>query len=54
MPANLTPEYARADQRYRQAATDAVGRKARALVTSKFSPQAVAEAYEVLYEDIHA
>ncbi len=37
-----------------QAATDAVGRKARALVTSKFSPQAVAEAYEVLYEDIHA
>ena len=36
-----------------QAATDAVGRKARALVTSKFSPQAVAEAYEVLYEDIH-
>ncbi|NNE18414.1 MAG: glycosyltransferase family 4 protein [Myxococcales bacterium] len=37
-----------------QAAIDAVGRNARALVTSKFSPQAVAEAYEVLYKDIHA
>jgi phosphatidylinositol alpha-1,6-mannosyltransferase len=37
-----------------QAALDAVGQKARALVTSKFSPQAVAEAYELLYEDIHA
>lgn len=37
-----------------QAAIEAVGRKGRALVMSKFSPEAVAEAYEVLYEDIHA
>jgi phosphatidylinositol alpha-1,6-mannosyltransferase len=36
-----------------RAAIDTVGRKARALVTSQFSPQAVAEAYEVLYEEIH-
>ena len=31
----------------------AVGHRARALVTSKFAPQAVADAYEVLYEEIH-
>ncbi len=31
-----------------------VGRKARALATSKFSPQEVAGAYELLYEEIHA
>jgi glycosyltransferase involved in cell wall biosynthesis len=31
-----------------------VGQKARALATSKFSPQAVAAAYELLYEEIHA
>ena len=37
-----------------EAAIHAVGRKARALVTSKFSPEVVAEAYEVLYEEIHA
>jgi len=36
-----------------EAAIHAVGRKARALVTSKFSPEVVAEAYEVLYEEIH-
>jgi glycosyltransferase involved in cell wall biosynthesis len=34
-------------------AIQAVGTKARALATSKFSPQVVAEAYEVLYEEIH-
>ena len=32
----------------------AVGRKARALAISKFSPQEVADAYELLYEEIHA
>jgi len=37
-----------------QAAIDEVGRKARGLATSKFSPQAVAQAYEVLYEGIYA
>jgi len=37
-----------------EAAIHAVGQKARALVTSKFSPEVVAEAYEVLYEEIHA
>jgi len=31
-----------------------VGQKAHALATSKFSPQEVAAAYEVLYEEIHA
>jgi phosphatidylinositol alpha-1,6-mannosyltransferase len=31
-----------------------IGRKARALATSKFSPQEVAAAYELLYEEIHA
>jgi phosphatidylinositol alpha-1,6-mannosyltransferase len=31
-----------------------VGRKARALATSKFSPQEVAAAYELLYEELHA
>ena len=36
-----------------RAAIRAVGSKARALVTSRFSPQVVAEAYEVLYEEIH-
>ena len=36
------------------ASIHAVGRKARALATSKFSPRVVAEAYEVLYEEIHA
>ncbi|MGB5267044.1 MAG: glycosyltransferase family 4 protein [Polyangiales bacterium] len=36
-----------------RAAIEAIGTKARALATSKFSPQAVAEAYEVLYEEIH-
>jgi len=36
-----------------RAAIGVVGRKARALATSKFSPQTVAEAYEVLYEDLH-
>jgi len=30
-----------------------VGQKARALATSKFSPQEVAAAYELLYEEIH-
>ncbi|MBT8450396.1 MAG: glycosyltransferase family 4 protein [Deltaproteobacteria bacterium] len=34
-------------------AMDALGRTARALVESKFSPRAVAEAYEVLYEELH-
>jgi phosphatidylinositol alpha-1,6-mannosyltransferase len=36
-----------------EASIHEVGRKARALATSKFSPQAAAEAYEVLYEEIH-
>jgi glycosyltransferase involved in cell wall biosynthesis len=31
-----------------------IARKARALATSKFSPQEVAAAYELLYEEIHA
>ncbi len=30
-----------------------IGRKARALATSKFSPQEVAGAYELLYEELH-
>ncbi len=30
-----------------------VGTKARALATSRFSPQAVAAAYELLYEEVH-
>jgi phosphatidylinositol alpha-1,6-mannosyltransferase len=34
-------------------AIDAVGRTARTLVESKFSPEVVAEAYELLYEDLH-
>ena len=37
-----------------QAAIETVGRKARGLAMSKFSPQAVAEAYEVLYAEICA
>ena len=36
-----------------EASIHEVGRKARALATSKFSPEVVAEAYEVLYEEIH-
>jgi len=36
-----------------RAAIDALGRKARALVASKFSPQVVAASYEVLYEELH-
>jgi phosphatidylinositol alpha-1,6-mannosyltransferase len=36
-----------------EASIHEVGQKARALATSKFSPEAVAEAYEVLYEEIH-
>ena len=37
-----------------QASYAEVGRKAHALATSKFSPQEVAAAYELLYEEIHA
>jgi len=37
-----------------EASMRAVGQRARALATSKFSPQEVAEAYELLYEEIHA
>lgn len=37
-----------------EAAYRGVGDKARALVTSKFSPQEVAAAYEMLYDELHA
>jgi len=37
-----------------KASSAEIGQKARALATSKFSPQEVAAAYELLYEEIHA
>ncbi|KPK66322.1 MAG: hypothetical protein AMS21_02615 [Gemmatimonas sp. SG8_38_2] len=37
-----------------EASIRAVGRRARALAISKFSPQEVANAYELLYDEIHA
>ena len=35
-----------------QASREKIGRKARELATSRFSPQEVAAAYEVLYEEV--
>jgi len=37
-----------------EGSTRAVGQRARELAISKFSPQEVADAYELLYEEIHA